>query len=128
MYAVIETGGKQYRVAPGDVIDVERGPEVGDDGSVRFERVLMLAGDGGVEVGRPVVEGALVRASVVGEVRGPKIKVFKMKRRKGYRRTAGHRQDLLRLRVEGIDGAGEGKPAKKAAKKATREAAAEEKE
>ncbi|HEX2163735.1 MAG TPA: 50S ribosomal protein L21 [Thermoanaerobaculia bacterium] len=129
MYAVIETGGKQYRVAPGDVIDVERGPEVGDDGSVRFERVLMLAGDGGVEVGRPVVEGALVRASVVGEVRGPKIKVFKMKRRKGYRRTAGHRQDLLRLRVEGIDGAGEGKPAKKAAKKAAREAApAEEKE
>lgn len=117
MYAVIETGGKQYRVAPGDVIDVERGPEVGDDGSVRFERVLMVAGDGGVEVGRPVVEGALVRASLVGEVRGPKIKVFKMKRRKGYRRTAGHRQDLLRLQIDGIDGAGEAPREKKAAAK-----------
>lgn len=114
MYAVIETGGKQYRVAPGDVIDVERGPAVGDDGAVRFERVLLVGGDGETTLGAPVVEGALVRASLVGEVRGPKIKVFKMKRRKGYRRTAGHRQDLLRVKIDGIDGAGEAKQTKQA--------------
>jgi large subunit ribosomal protein L21 len=106
MYAVIETGGKQYRVAPGDVIDIERGPAVDDDGEVRFERVLMVGGDSDVSVGTPLVEGALVRASLVDEVRGPKIKVFKKKRRKGYRRTAGHRQDLLRVRIEGIAGEG----------------------
>jgi large subunit ribosomal protein L21 len=106
MYAVIETGGKQYRVAPGDVIDVERGAEVDDDGEVRFERVLMVGGDSDISVGSPLVEGALVRASLVDEVRGPKIKVFKKKRRKGYRRTAGHRQDLLRVRIEGIAGEG----------------------
>ncbi|HUO86213.1 MAG TPA: 50S ribosomal protein L21 [Thermoanaerobaculia bacterium] len=118
MYAVIETGGKQYRVTPGDVIDVERGPAVGDEGEVRFERVLMLGGDGDVEVGAPVVAGALVRASLVGEVRGPKIRVFKMKRRKGYRRTAGHRQDLLRLQIDGIDVGGETKAEAKPAAKA----------
>lgn len=124
MYAVIETGGKQYRVTPGDVIDVERDAAVGDDGAVRFERVLMVGGDGDVQVGTPLVEGALVRASLVGEVRGPKIKVFKMKRRKGYRRTAGHRQDLLRVKIDGIDGAGESK-ARPAKKKAAEEPAAE---
>lgn len=128
MYAVIETGGKQYRVTPGDVIDVERGAAVGDDGEVRFERVLMVGGDGDAQVGTPVVEGALVRGSLVGEVRGPKIKVFKMKRRKGYRRTAGHRQDLLRVKIDGIDGidgAGEAKAAKPAKKRAADEPAAE---
>lgn len=125
MYAVIETGGKQYRVAPGDVIDIERGPAVDDDGAVRFERVLMVGGGDDVSVGTPLVEGALVRASLVDEVRGPKIKVFKKKRRKGYRRTAGHRQDLLRVRIEGIAGEGgvekataEPKKKKAAAKKA----------
>lgn len=125
MYAVIETGGKQYRVTPGDVIDVERGPAVDDDGAVRFERVLMVGGDGDVQVGTPLVAGALVHGSLVGEVRGPKIKVFKMKRRKGYRRTAGHRQDLLRVKIDGIDGAGEAKAAKPAKKKAAEEPAAE---
>jgi len=103
MYAVIESGGKQYRVQPGDVIDVERGPEVGDDGSVEFGRVLMVSGDDGVEVGAPALDGARVTASVVdAEHRGPKIRVFKMKRRKGYRRTRGHRQDLLRVRIDDI--------------------------
>lgn len=127
MYAVIETGGKQYRVAPGDVIDVERGPAVDDDGAVRFERVLMIGGDDDVSVGTPLVAGALVRASLVDEVRGPKIKVFKKKRRKGYRRTAGHRQDLLRVRIEGIAGEGgvekaTAEPKKKAAAKKTKPA------
>ncbi|MES1243196.1 MAG: 50S ribosomal protein L21 [Acidobacteriota bacterium] len=103
MYAVIETGGKQYRVAPGDVIDVEREASAGDDGSLRFDRVLMVNGDNGAQLGSPLVSGALVKASVVGEVRGPKIRVFKKKKRTTYRRTKGHRQDLLRVRIEGIE-------------------------
>jgi large subunit ribosomal protein L21 len=104
MYAVIETGGKQYRVAPGDVIDVERLADAGEgDGSIRFDRVLMVTGDNGAQLGNPVVQGALVTASRVGEVRGPKIRVFKKKKRTTYRRTKGHRQDLLRVRIEGIE-------------------------
>jgi large subunit ribosomal protein L21 len=102
MYAVIETGGKQYRVAPGDVIDVER--TAGDsEGSIRFDRVLMVTGDSGSQFGSPVVEGALVKAALVGEVRGPKIRVFKKRKRTTYRRTRGHRQDLVRVRIEGIE-------------------------
>lgn len=103
MYAVIETGGKQYRVAPGDVIDVERGASSEGDGSLRFDRVLMVNGDNGAQFGSPLVSGALVKASVVGEVRGPKIRVFKKKKRTTYRRTKGHRQDLLRIRIDGIE-------------------------
>ena len=102
MYAVIETGGKQYRVQPGDVIDVERLPAGSDDDSVVFERVLMVGDDDDVQVGQPLVEGAQVSAVRVAEVRGPKLTVFKMKRRKGYRRKNGHRQDLLRVRIDGI--------------------------
>jgi large subunit ribosomal protein L21 len=101
MYAVIETGGKQYRVEPGDVIDVER--VSGEDGQVRFDRVLMVTGDNGAQFGSPVVEGALVKASLVGEVRGPKIRVFKKKKRTTYRKSRGHRQDLMRVRIEGIE-------------------------
>ncbi|HEX5761184.1 MAG TPA: 50S ribosomal protein L21 [Thermoanaerobaculia bacterium] len=101
MYAVIVTGGKQYRVQAGDVIEVERlaGPE-GE--GFRFDRVLLVGGDGVHEVGNPTVAGAVVSASPVGETRGPKIRVFKKKRRKGYRRTRGHRQDLLRLKIDDI--------------------------
>jgi large subunit ribosomal protein L21 len=102
MYAVIECGGKQYRVSPGDVLDVER-CGAGEEGRIRFDRVLLVSGDSGVQVGSPAVEGAFVNASLVGEVRGPKIRVFKKKRRKQYRRTIGHRQDLHRVRIEGIE-------------------------
>ncbi len=98
MYAVIETGGKQYRVTPGDVIDIERIAATDDSDDLVFDRVLMVAGDE-VRVGAPVVEGATVTATRVDEVRGRKIVVFKKKRRKGYRRTNGHRQDLLRVRI-----------------------------
>ncbi|HXO22589.1 MAG TPA: 50S ribosomal protein L21 [Thermoanaerobaculia bacterium] len=97
MYAVIETGGKQYRVEPGDVLDVELLSADGE--SFEFERVLMVGGDSGLQVGKPLVEGARVTASLVSEVRGPKIRVFKKKRRKQYRRTIGHRQDLQRVRI-----------------------------
>lgn len=106
MYAVIESGGKQYRVAPGDVIDVEllsRSEDGGDNDEVRFDRVLMVSGDNGLRVGNPVVEGAFVKASFVGAVRGPKIRVFKTKRRMQYRRTKGHRQNLHRVRIDGIE-------------------------
>ncbi len=105
MYAVIETGGKQYRVAAGDVIDVERAP-VGGKGkkkTIRFDRVLMVSGEGGVRVGDPVVDGAKVTGVLVDEVRAPKILVFKKKRRKGYKRLRGHRQDLLRVRIDKIE-------------------------
>lgn len=102
MYAVIETGGKQYRVEPGDVLDVERLSETGDDGSVQFDRVLLVGDDDGVRVGTPVVDGASVKASLVRETRGPKIRIFKYKRRKGYRRTKGHRQELHRVRIDDI--------------------------
>jgi large subunit ribosomal protein L21 len=108
MFAVIESGGKQYRVTPGDVIDVELLSGTGEQegqGEIRFDRVLMVTGDGdeGPRFGNPVLEGALVKASFVGAVRGPKIRVFKMKKRKQYRRTRGHRQDLHRVRIEGIE-------------------------
>lgn len=106
MYAVIESGGKQYRVAPGDVIDVELLASHADgqsDAEVRFDRVLLVSGDNGLRVGSPLVEGAIVKASFVGALRGPKIRVFKFKKRKQYRRTKGHRQNLHRVRIEGID-------------------------
>lgn len=101
MYAVIETGGKQYRVAPGDVIEIERPAGTASSDDLVFERVLMVGGDD-VMVGAPVVEGATVTATRVAETRGPKLVVFKKKRRKGYRRTRGHRQDLLRVRIGDI--------------------------
>lgn len=100
MYAIIETGGKQYRVQPGDIIDIERLPE-NDSDQVVFDRVLMVGGDE-VKIGTPVVEGAQVQGERLADVRGPKITVFKMKRRKGYRRKNGHRQDLLRVRIKDI--------------------------
>lgn len=104
MYAVIETGGKQYRVEPGEVLDVELMDGVAEDGAVVFDRVLLVADGTGVRVGTPAVDGAKVQAKVVGEVRGKKIRVFKYKKRKGYRRTNGHRQDLCRVRIEQIAG------------------------
>ena len=105
MYAVIETGGKQYRVEPGDVLDVEHLPVDDDDATVIFDRVLMVHDDNDVQVGSPLVEGASVTASVLDRVRGKKILVFKMKRRKGYRRLRGHRQNLHRIKIESIAGA-----------------------
>jgi large subunit ribosomal protein L21 len=107
MYAVIESGGKQYRVAPGDVIDVEllasHQDGQSDSDEVRFDRVLLVSGDNGLNVGNPVVAGALVKGAFVDARRGPKIRVFKSKKRKGYRRTKGHRQNLHRVRIEGIE-------------------------
>ena len=100
-YAVIRTGGKQYRVAPGDVLRVERlAGDVGAD--VEFGEVLMAAADGAVRIGTPLVEGARVRAQIVEQGRARKILVFKKKRRKNYRRRRGHRQAITTVRVTEI--------------------------
>lgn len=101
MYAVVETGGKQYRVAPGGVIAVELLPgSVGE--VVELSRVLLVGEGEEVRVGSPVVPGARVRATILGQVRGSKVTVFKFRRRRKYRRKTGHRQRLTRLRVEEI--------------------------
>ena len=106
MYAVIKTGGKQYRVQPGDVIVVEKLD--GEAGSnVSFGDVLMLGGDKGITLGAPMIAGASVAATLVETRKGEKIKIFKKIRRQGYRRTNGHRQMESVLRITGIDGAGE---------------------
>ena len=103
MFAVIETGGKQYRVEEGDVLDIELLETAGKN-KIQFDRVLMVGSDKGAKVGTPVVEGAKVTGVLVDEVRGPKIIVFKKKRRKGYKRRNGHRQDLLRVEIDSIKG------------------------
>ncbi len=116
MYAVIKTGGKQYRVAPDDIINIEKLP--GDAGEqLQFTDVLMIGGDGDPVIGSPLVEGASVAAEVVEQKRARKIIVFKKKRRKNYRRKHGHRQHLTAVRITDILTDGK-KPAKKAAPKA----------
>lgn len=104
MYAVIETGGKQYRVAQGDLIDVELlGVEAGSQ--VEFDRVLMVGKDGEKPVlGAPYVAGGKVTGTVKGEARGDKLFIFKMRRRKNYRRRAGHQQHYTRVEITGIAG------------------------
>lgn len=110
MYAVIETGGKQYRVAPGEVFQVEK--LEGDKGaSVKFEKVLFVANPGEEKteawLGKPYVDKAAVNAEVVAQGRGKKILTIKYRRRKGYRKTQGHRQEYTQLIVTGVDnGAG----------------------
>ena len=112
MYAIIHTGGKQYRVAKNDVIQVEK--LLGAAGeTIDFGEVLMLGDGAEATVGAPLVDGALVRATILEQARGPKIIVFKKKRRKNYRRKKGHRQDLTVLRITDIVPAG-AKPAKAA--------------
>jgi large subunit ribosomal protein L21 len=101
MYAVLETGGKQYRVAAGDTLEVERlGVEVGHP--VTFDRVLLVNHDGQVRIGAPVVDGAKVVGDVVEHKRGDKVIVWKMKRRKGYHKKQGHRQELTVVQVKEI--------------------------
>ncbi len=102
MYAVIETGGKQYRVQEGDILDVEKLP-VEVDGSVELGRVLLVADGQQVRVGTPTVPGARVLARVVKQDRRRKILVFKYKPKVNYRRRYGHRQPYTRLRIEKIE-------------------------
>jgi large subunit ribosomal protein L21 len=102
MYAVFKSGGKQYRVAKGDQVRVEKLPgNVGD--AVSFAEVLLIGGDS-PKIGRPLVGGAKVEAKIVAQDRGPKVIVFKFRRRKNYRRKNGHRQPYTALEITGITG------------------------
>jgi large subunit ribosomal protein L21 len=120
MYAVIKTGGKQYRVEANDVIKLEKiEGEVGSN--VQFDQVLALAGEKGVEIGAPIVAGAVVSAEVLEQKKDTKVIIFKKKRRQNYRRKNGHRQEVTVVRILDVSGKGEIKkvvPAKKAAPKA----------
>lgn len=103
MFAVIETGGKQYRVQAGDVLDVELLPVEGKEREkIVFDRVLLVYGEGGTRVGNPVIPGARVEAELLHDTRGPKVRIFKKVRRKGFKRQGGHRQDYLKVRVQNI--------------------------
>ena len=101
MYAVIQTGGKQYRVTPGDVIQVEKIDAAAGD-SLSLDQVLLVCDGAEVRVGSPVLAGATVTAKVKGHGRGDKIRIFKLRRRKNYRRTQGHRQDYTEIEITGI--------------------------
>ena len=100
-YAVIETGGKQYRVQQGDILDVEL-LAADEGGNVEFD-ALAVSNGSELSIGTPVVDGAKVKVSVVENLRGKKIYSFKKKRRKGYRRKIGHRQELTKIKVEAIN-------------------------
>ncbi|NLG52282.1 MAG: 50S ribosomal protein L21 [Chloroflexi bacterium] len=101
MYAVVETGGKQYKVTVGETIDVERlKADIGE--TVELDRVLMVADGEQVQVGSPVVDGASVSATVVDHDRARKVIVFKYRAKQRYRRKTGHRQDYTRLRIDEI--------------------------
>jgi large subunit ribosomal protein L21 len=101
MYAVIKTGGKQYRVETGAQVRVESlAADVGS--AVSFDEVLLVGGGDSVKVGAPLVSGAKVKATIVSHGRGDKVKIFKMRRRKHYQKTQGHRQNFTEVRIDDI--------------------------
>lgn len=102
MYAILETGGKQYRVSPGDVVEVEKLP-LEEGSEVIFERVLAVKDGDELKPGNPCVEGCRVKGQVLKQGRARKIIVFKYKAKKNYRRKQGHRQAYTRVRIESID-------------------------
>lgn len=102
MYAVVRTGGKQVRVFPGHAVRVEKlSGAVGE--AVEFDQVLLVGGEGETRVGTPLVEGVKVVGTITDQGRGPKLTIFKMKRRKRYRRKMGHRQDYTEIRIDSIE-------------------------
>lgn len=103
MYAVIETGGKQYRVQEGDTIFIEK-VDGSEGDAISFEKVLLLSDEGEVKVGKPYVEGATVNADIVEQGKAKKIIVFKFKAKKDYRRKQGHRQPYTKVKIEKING------------------------
>jgi large subunit ribosomal protein L21 len=102
MYAVIEANGHQHKITTGDVLKLDReiNPE---EKTITFDRVLMVGGEGEPKIGTPVVAGATVTADVVRSLRGPKIDIIKYKRRKGYHKKQGHRQDLVEIKITAIN-------------------------
>ena len=126
MYAVVTTGGKQYRVEAGGELMIER--LTADPGSsVTFDRVLLVGDGDSVSVGMPTLDGATVTATVLGEALGPKLRIFKFKQKVKYRRTSGHRQHLMRVRIDEIKASGKvaKAPARADAKPAEADAATE---
>lgn len=113
-YAIIKTGGKQYKVAEGDIIEVDRLSEEKD--KVVFDQVLLLVTDGDVKVGKPMLSGEKVEAKILGNLKGTKIRVSKFKSKVRYRRVSGFRASLTKVQIEKI-GKGEEKPEKKEAGK-----------
>jgi large subunit ribosomal protein L21 len=104
MYAIVEAGGKQHRVEVGQRVAVERvWPGVEPGAEVAFEQVLLVRDEQELKVGKPFVAGARVRATLLRSLRGDKVIVFKKKKRKGFRRTRGHRQELLEVRIDAIE-------------------------
>jgi len=102
MYAVIKTGGKQYRVSPGEKIKIEQIPaDVG--AQIVLDQVLMVAEGESVKLGNPLVDGAKVSATVLAHGRGQKVRIFKLRRRKHYQKTQGHRQNYTEIRVDAIN-------------------------
>jgi len=101
MYAVVKTGGKQYRVSPGDSVEVEKLPyEVGQQ--IELDQVLLVANGAGAQIGQPLVDGAKVKATVTRQTKGRKVIVFKYRPSKRYRRKSGHRQNYTQLRIDEI--------------------------
>ena len=103
MYAIIKTGGKQYKVAEGDEVIVEK-LEVAEGDSVTFDEVLAIVDGENVKIGQPKVEGAKVSGKVVKNGKGPKIRIFKFKHKTNYRRRQGHRQPFTKVKIEKIEG------------------------
>jgi large subunit ribosomal protein L21 len=104
MYAIVEAGGKQHRVEVGQRVAVERiwpGAEPGSE--VIFERVLVVRDEGRLRVGKPALDGVTVKGTLLRQLRGDKVHIFKKKRRKGYRKSAGHRQNLAEVRIDAIE-------------------------
>ncbi|MDP1990746.1 MAG: 50S ribosomal protein L21 [Syntrophales bacterium] len=101
MYAVIKTGGKQHKVSEGDVIAIEK-INGGKGDAIVFDQVLMVEKDGDIRIGRPVVEGAKVTGEILAQTKGDKLIVFKMKKRKGFHKKNGHRQQLTSMRIKEI--------------------------
>jgi large subunit ribosomal protein L21 len=106
MYAILRSGGKQVKVAPGDVVRLERtaGKKSAKGERLELSDVVLVSGEGGVRTGSKAVNGVKVVATVLNEVRSRKVLVFKKKRTKQYRRTQGHRQNLVEVRIDGIEG------------------------
>ncbi len=104
MFAVIKTGGKQYKVQKDDKILVEK-IEAEEGSKIKLDEVLMVSDDKSAKVGDPTVKGAVVEAKIISQTRGPKITIFKKKRRQNYRRTKGHRQDLTCIQITNIKAA-----------------------
>ena len=101
MYAIIEDGGRQYKVTSGDTILIDREAKEGEK-SIKFDRVLLVGGEGEPKIGLPLLANATVTADVIGEKKGAKIDIQKYKRRKGYHKKIGHRQRYLQVKITGI--------------------------